>query len=218
MNRRGNLVRGDRDRLSRSEPFEVFTRPQRSLPARLLGLVIRLRAELFVGLVTLVVGLWLVERMPAWAAGALAVVLALAVAVWTPSRRYVVRRGLAVLTRHRLRAVFVERRVMNHTGNVPVLFWSRPTPVGERVWLLVRAGIDARDIEHNLSHVAAGCFAADARVTTHPRISALVVVDVIRRDPLSGSTVDSPLGTPTPLPVSRMRPVTGLPTGGGRSA
>lgn len=215
MSRR-SAVQHDRQRLSRSEPFEVFTRPQRSLPARILGLVVRLRAELSVGLVALLAWLWLVDRMAAWVAGTVVAALALAVVLWTPSRRYVGRRGLSVLTRHRLRAVFVERRVMNYTGNLPILFWSRPTPVGERVWLLLRAGIDAHDVELNLSHVAAGCFAADARVTAHPRMSALAVVDVIRRDPLAGSAVDSPLGMPAP--PRRLRPVPALPSGGGQSA
>lgn len=39
------VVRTSRDRLTRTEPFQVFTCPQRSWPARLLGLAIRLRAE-----------------------------------------------------------------------------------------------------------------------------------------------------------------------------
>ncbi len=41
MNRRTST-----DRNTRSEPFEVFTRPQRSVPARLVGLLIRCRAEI----------------------------------------------------------------------------------------------------------------------------------------------------------------------------
>lgn len=41
---------------------------------------------------------------------------------------------------------------MNYTGNLPVLLWSRPIPVGERVWLLLRAGINLRDVEHNLDY------------------------------------------------------------------
>ena len=104
------------------------------------------------------------------------------------ARRYLLRRALAVLTRHRLRAVFVQRRVMNWTGNVPILLWSRPTPVGERVWLILRAGIDADDVERNLGHIAAGCHARTARVTAHRSVSSIAMVDVIRRDPLSDRT------------------------------
>ncbi|MGD9526455.1 MAG: hypothetical protein AB7I38_16385 [Dehalococcoidia bacterium] len=55
--------------LAESEVDEVFTRPQRSLPARIAGLMVRMRAELCVGVVALLAWLWLVDRMPAWIAG-----------------------------------------------------------------------------------------------------------------------------------------------------
>ncbi len=215
MARRGALVRNFGERHQRSEPFEILTRPQRSLPARLVGLAIRLRAELFVALVALLAWAWLSDQMPAWLIGLLAGLVLLVAGIWPTSRRYVVRRGYAVMTRHRLRAVFVERRIMNYSGNVPVLLWSRPTPVGERVWVLLRAGIDAGDIEHNLSHVASTCWASNARLTAHRKVSALVMLDVVRRDPLTGRPVTSPHGQPMPAPV-RLHAVPEF--GGGRSA
>src|SRR4051794_32738834 len=175
LDRRG-CVRTNRERVSRTEPFEVFTRPQRSAPARIAGLLIRLRAELFVGLVVLYLWTWLAQLMPDRLVGVLVVVIIGVAVVYPPSRRYVVRRGLAVMTRHRLRAVFVERRIMNYSGNVPLLLWSRPTPVGERVWLLLRAGIDLHDIERNLTFIAVACWASDARATVPSSIAALVVV------------------------------------------
>ena len=58
---------------------------------------------------------WLTDRMPAWVAGLLLAALAVGLALLPPARRYLLRRALAVLTRHRLRAVFVQRRVMNWT-------------------------------------------------------------------------------------------------------
>lgn len=197
------------DRHLRSEPFEVFTRPQRSRPARLLGLALRLRAEITTAGALLFGWLWLAGHLATWnsertptppdepastwlaehwppvVAGIVVMVLAVVVTAVPQSRRYVHCRALAVLTRHRLRAVFVQRRVMNWTGNLPVLLWSRPTPVGERVWVLLRAGIDAVDIERNLPYVASGCFARDARVTVARSMTALVLVDVVRRDPLA---------------------------------
>lgn len=213
MNRRG-IASAER---ARPEPFEVFTRPRRSLLVRLAGLVVRLRAEL----ITATASLWGWSALVEWVApsllGLVVGVVVLAGAAWHRSRRFVVRRALAVLTRHRLRAVFVQRRVMNWSGSLPLLLWSRPTPVGERVWLLLRAGIDAGDITHNLSHVASGCFAADARVTAHPRITTLAVVDVVRRDPLGGSAVGSALGSPATA-VRRLQAIPALPVGGGRSA
>lgn len=175
----------DRDRYTRAEGFAVLTRPQRSRPARLVGLAVRLRAELAAAVVAFVVWRWLTDRMPLWAALFVIAVPVIALAVFPPTRRYLVRRGLAVLTRHRLRAVLVQRHIMNWTGNVPVLLWSRPTPIGERVWVLLRAGIDAVDIERNVAYVASGCHARAARVAAHRSVTSLVWVDVIRRDPLT---------------------------------
>lgn len=206
-------ARSGGDRLARSEPFEMFRRPQRSLPARILGLVIRLRAELLVLLVAVWVWVWLVHRMPTWTAGVVVGVPAVGVALWAPGRRFVTRRGLAVVTRHRLRAVFVECRVMNFSGNSPLLFWSRPTAVGERVWVWLRAGIDLRDVELRLSHIAVGCVGVDARVAPHRLTAALVVVEVIRRDPLSGPAVVSPI---TAARSARFRPIPAI--GGDRHA
>lgn len=227
------LVRTSRDRLTRTEPFEVFTRPQRSWPARLLGLTVRLRAEIAVTVAVLTVWLWLRDRIAAWTAPAVApepaaaaeqlrsaslvaglvllglVLVVLAVPV---TRRFVVRRCFAVMTRHRFRATCIERRIMNVSGNVPLLLWCRPTPVGERLWVLLRAGIDAGEVERNLSHAASACWASDARAAAHRKVSALVVVDILRRDPLRGPAHTSPHVT---RPVRRRRLVV---LRGGRSA
>ncbi|MFC7660552.1 hypothetical protein ACFQV8_34900 [Pseudonocardia benzenivorans] len=95
---RGRLmVRSHSDRLVRSEPFEVFTRPQRSLPARLLGLVIRWRAEILVFGLVLTAWVWLTKQMPTWAAGATLGSVVMVLMVWPTSRRYLVHRGYAVM-------------------------------------------------------------------------------------------------------------------------
>lgn len=191
------------DRFARSEQFEVFTRPQRSWPARLLGLTLRLRAEITTAVALLLAWRWLTEQLPAWSAGLVLVGLAALVAAVPHSRRFVSRRVLAVLTRHRLRAVFVERRVMNWSGNLPVLLWSRPTAVGERVWVLLRAGINGADIERNLDHVASGCLARDARITVARSMTALVLVDVVRRDPLTAPVPAPRRATDRPVHTAR---------------
>jgi hypothetical protein len=205
--------RTSRERVARSEPFEVFTRPQRSQLARVAGLVVRLRAELTTAAVAVTVWLWLVARMAVEMAGLLVGLVLLAVAAWPVSRRYVVRRGYAVMTRHRIRATFVERRIMNYSGNVPVLLWARPIPAGERVWLLLRAGIDAHDIERILSYLGSACWGGDARLHPCGPMAALVTVDVIRRDPLAAD-IASPLGRRLHL----VDAPPALPAGGGRSA
>lgn len=198
MNRRTST-----DRNTRSEPFEVFTRPQRSVPARLAGLLIRCRVEVTAVILALWAWSWLTGHLPEWGAALVLGVPALALAAIPATRRYIHRRVMAVITRHRLRSVFVERRVMNWTGNLPVLLWSRPTPVGERVWVLLRAGIDGADVERNLGHVASGCFARDARISVTRRMTALVLVDVIRRDPLTATSPPArQTGNPQPRPAA----------------
>jgi hypothetical protein len=222
MRSRGS-VRSGNDRLVRSEPFELFNRPQRSLPVRVAGLLVRLRAELLVLALVLGLGvsawLWLSHRLPVWqAAVALAtpaILLGIGIGCWGTARRYVVRRVWAVLTRHRLRKVFVECRIMNFSGALPLLLWARPTPVGERVWVGLRAGIDLREIELRLSHIASGCLATDARVAPHRWTAALVVIDVIRRDPLTGPAVASPVATSTAGKPQERSPLRLVPTLGG---
>lgn len=195
--RRRMIVRSQRPgHNERSEPFEVFTRGQRSIPARVLGLVVRMRAEITVVVLGLVVWAWLVDRVAAPVAAVLVGITLAVLAAIGPTRRYLVRRALAVLTRHRLRQAFVERRVMNYSGNLPVLLWSRPTPVGERVWVLMRAGIDLADVEHNLDHIASTCFARAARATAWRAMTALVVVEVVRLDPLAAAAPASSVLTP----------------------
>lgn len=215
MSPRSN-ARNSGDRLVRSEPFEMFKRPQRSLPARIAGLLVRLRAELLILTAAVWLWVWLTDRMPAWTAALVVGLPVLGVACWRPSRRYIVRRCWAVATRHRLRATFVECRVMNFSGNLPLLLWSRPTPVGERVWVALRAGIDLREIELRLTHIATGCFGTDARVSPHRWTAALVVVDVIRRNPLTGPAVASPVTSPAP--AKERSPLRLVPAIGGRHA
>jgi hypothetical protein len=65
MRARSIAARTPRERFARSDPFEVFTRPQRSRLARVAGLVVRLRAELTTATVAVAVWLWLVARMAA---------------------------------------------------------------------------------------------------------------------------------------------------------
>ncbi|MFC7660553.1 hypothetical protein ACFQV8_34905 [Pseudonocardia benzenivorans] len=90
---------------------------------------------------------------------------------------------------------------MNYSGNLPLLLWARPTPVGERVWVLLRAGIDPQDIEVAASYYAVSGWARDARVVPNQRLAAIVVVEIVRRDPLTGPAVVSPLSRSHLVPV-----------------
>ena len=62
---------------------------------------------------------------------------------------------------------------------------SWPTSVGERVWLWCPPGIAAEDLEDETERLRAACIAREVRITRDLRWSALVVVDVIRRDTVS---------------------------------
>lgn len=191
----------------RVDSFEIISAPPRHPVGRVLGLLLRLRAELFVLALCLTVWLALTPDHDTGPNGApvavpgtgldlttrvsvcVAAMLLLAVLPWT--RRFLFHRAQAVITRHRLRQTLVECRVVNFSRACPVFLWSRPTRVGEVVWLLLRAGISPDDVADQADEIAAGCYAREARVTPWPSMTALVRVEVIRRDPLAPATIRS---------------------------
>ena len=118
------------------------------------------------------------------------------------SHRLVSRRVLAVLTRHRLRAVFIQRRIMNYSGNLPLLLWSRPTQVGDRVVLALRAGINLIDLEANLPYLASGCGARSATARAVTWMTALVIIDIARRDPLAAARNIPQVGHQSAVPAA----------------
>jgi hypothetical protein len=180
-------------RASRTDGFEIITAPTTHPAARVAGLVIRLRAEIMAVLAVVAGWLLLTTWMP-WGAALALVAVVIAVLAAVPAlRRFVTRRAMATMTRHRLRQVLVERRCLNFSRAAPLFLWSHPTEVGETVWLLLRAGISPSDIEGEVEWIASGCFARDARVTPTRRMTALVKVDVIRRDPLARELIASEL-------------------------
>jgi hypothetical protein len=172
----------------------VFIRPERSMSVRLVAVLWRLRTELTASVVGVWFWLWLTDRMPVWAAVAVLLLASAALMGWGPSRRLVVGHVWGTVTRHRLRACMMQSRVMNYRGYVPWCLWVRPTKVGERVWLLMRPGICVDDLDTRTPEIAAACWARDARVRAWRRLVSVVLVDVVRRDPLTaGKLVGSPL-------------------------
>jgi hypothetical protein len=174
--------------------FELFLRPRRSLPARIVGLLIRLRAEITLLTLFVIVWVWLIRHLPLW--GAWTVVLATVVLVFAvpTSRRYVIARSWCVCTRHRVRAALLKSRYpsMTYDGKLPYLLWSRPSPIGERVRVWLPAGLSVKDIERMTDTLATACWARSARFTPVRGQAALVVLDIVRRDPLTG---DLPVDT-----------------------
>jgi hypothetical protein len=121
-----------------------------------------------------------------------AAVAALLALPWT--RRYLTRRFWCILARHRIHKLCFEARLHTRAGRLPLVLWTRPTKVGERAWVLCRAGICAEDFEDHIEELRAACFAREARVTRNRRWSQLVTIDIIRRDTLAATHhIPSPL-------------------------
>jgi hypothetical protein len=199
--------------------IEFFTQPQRHIAWRVLGFLVRARAEIIVATTLLVVFVQLQAWASTWttlddtgtppqAAPATAdepplfepphIALLLMLGGFTvllvipASRRFLIRRVWCVITRHRMRACFTQSRTMTLDGRMPFLLWSRPSPIGERVRVWLPAGLSVKDIEDDDERLAAACWAHEVRVTPTRHQAALVVVDVIRRDPLAARTVLRP--------------------------
>src|SRR5262245_9915070 len=177
----------------RNNPYqleELFIKFNRT-PA---GIAWRWRTELLV-LTTLTAVVW---RLDTWTSATWAGVIlggvAAAVAAVPHSRRFITRRFWCVLARHRLQRLCYEAKLHTRSGRLPLILWTRPTKVGERTWVLCRAGVCAEDFEAHLGELRAACYARDARVTRNRRWSHLVTIDIIRRDTLAArELIKSPL-------------------------
>ena len=175
---------------------EAFARFHRT-PA---GIAWRWRTELLT-LSALAAAFWRLDTWTTltWAAVILGGLLALVLAV-PHSRRFITRRFWCVLARHRLQRLCYEARLHTRSGRLPLVLWTRPTKVGERSWMLCRAGICAEDFDAHIGELRAACYARDARVIRNRRWSHLVTIDIVRRDTLAASTtITSPLERLTAL-------------------
>jgi hypothetical protein len=153
---------------------------------------------------------------------ALTVAVVLVLAFVPVIRRFLVRRFWCVLVRHRIHRLCWEAGVHTRAGRLPLVLWTRPTKVGERAWLICRAGICAEDFEDRTGELRAACFARDARITRNLRWSQIVTIDIIRRDTLAAThQIRSPLlslrlhppgtagrqASPQPLPEAAVIPL-----------
>lgn len=124
---------------------------------------------------------------------AAALVLVLVVAGVAPVRRVVLAVFWCSVTHHRLHVGMVEVRATTRDGRLPLFLSVVPAPFGERVKLWCRAGISAEDIEDESDRLRSALWCQDVRVIRNRRRSALVTVEVVRRDPLAGQPVRSEL-------------------------
>src|SRR5205814_1396088 len=75
---------------------------------------------------------------------------------------------------------------------ITILLWSRPSPIGERVRVWIPAGLSVKDIEDDTQRLATACWAREVRITPTRHQAALVIVDIVRRDPLGTTAVLEP--------------------------
>jgi hypothetical protein len=167
------------------------------------GALWRFRAETLTVL-SIVGGGWLLARSITLA-GVIAITLPLLIAAFIApaTRRFIIRRTLCVMTRHRLQRVCFETRMHTRSGRLPLVLRIHPTEVGERALLWCRAGICFEDFEAHTGEIAAACYAREARVERSRRWAQLVTVNVVRRDTLaprnviiSGLVLKPPQGRP----------------------
>ena len=180
-------------RNQRNDPYQLdklFVKFNRT-PA---GIAWRWRTELLTLVSIAIVLRWLdTWTNLTWAAVTLGGFAVVVLAV-PHSRRFITRRFWCVLARHRLQRLCYEARLHTRSGRLPLILWTRPTKVGERTWVLCRAGICAEDFDAHIGELRAACYARDARVTRNRRWSQLVTIDIIRRDTLAASElIASPL-------------------------
>lgn len=111
----------------------------------------------------------------------------------TPLRRRISAVSWCLISRHRIRTCFNEFIIANRTGSLPLILGAVPTPAGERVWVFLRPGLSLADVQAGTERIAAACWAssviADAAKAAN---SALVRIDIKRRDPLTGA-IASPM-------------------------
>ncbi|TMR90558.1 hypothetical protein [Nonomuraea basaltis] len=122
--------------------------------------------------------------------------LALAGSVSVPAtvpagRKWLSRHFWCVFSRHRLQRVCMETPMHTRKGRIPLVLWITPTALGEKAFLLLRAGISAADFEAFGPEIAAACYATSVRVSRHPRRAQFVTVEIVRRGEVLGAAAFS---------------------------
>ncbi|RLP93608.1 hypothetical protein [Micromonospora sp. CV4] len=110
-----------------------------------------------------------------------------------PVRRQVIAWAWCLVVRHRLRVCFAQFIIANQSGSLPLILWARPTPVGERVWVYLRPGLSAKDLEGRLDKIAVTCHASTVLIERASENNAAYLrFDIKRREVLTAH-VGSPL-------------------------
>ena len=141
---------------------------------------------------------------------ALRIIITLAVlgtpAAFRPVRRTVKAVAFCLLSRHRIRTCFSEFIITNRYGTLPLILWAKPTPAGERLWIFLRPGLAVSDVQDRADQIAVACWASSVVIElADPSNSALLRIDIKRRDPLTEVTT-SPITNLATGFIPRTRP------------
>lgn len=194
---------------------ELLGHPDRDWTRRVLGWIVRARAELTAIILLLTIHVALVKTT-GWSATTVLITetSVIIILVCLPGTR---ARIWAVTSRHRIYTCMYRTRTMTPDGTLPYLYWASPSPVGERIRVWLPAGLSVSDLEQVTEAIAAACYAAEARVEQHRKYSHLVTITIVRRDPFTGKRVRPTFRTKvtttgtgggfTPLPARDTLPV-----------
>lgn len=160
---------------------------------RLARLTWRWRTELGFAAAVLVVRLLAGRNLSAGPALAATLAVVVVVALWPRSRALVAGRLGCARARRRLLACMRETRVATSTGRLPLVLRSRVTPAGERLTFGLFPGQSAELLDARVEELRAAARAREVTVTRDPARADRVTLDVIRRDPLAGGPLPSPL-------------------------
>lgn len=108
-------------------------------------------------------------------------------------RRLVIAWSWCLIVRHRLRVCFAQFIIANQSGSLPLILWATPTPVGERVWVYLRPGLSAKDLEGRLDKIAVTCHASTVLIERASEGNAAYVRFDIKRREVLNARVNSPL-------------------------
>ena len=128
----------------------------------------------------------------------LVMLLVVALVVGVPAaigkvRRQVKAWAWCLIVRHRLRVCFAQFIIANQSGSLPLILWARPTPVGERVWVYLRPGLSAKDLESRLDKIAVTCHASTVLIERATETNAAYLRFDIKRREVLDARVNSPL-------------------------
>lgn len=160
---------------------------------RLVRLAWRYRTELGLALAVLTVRSLTGRHLTPGAASLVTAVTVAAVLGWPRSRALLLGRLGCARTRRRLLACMRETRVATSTGRLPLVLRARVTGAGERLTFGLFPGQSAELLDARTEELRAAARARDVTVTRDPARADRVTVDVLRRDPLAGGPLRSPL-------------------------